>query len=150
MTTNQQQNDEWQDCPSGEMSQLVKRLNSKQKRVQSAQLLKAATVCILLVAAGVFFTGSMLDSQPILDSQEPKYGGITCSQCKLHFASYRDHKTAAAPMEEALATSMATHLKDCNICRSFFEKTYPGVLSAEHTQRFALPVFAIARPVVAY
>jgi len=138
MSNNQPQHDQWNDCPAGELSQLANRLNARKQRVRRTQLLGKASAFMLLVACGVFVVGFALDPGG------PRYGNITCSECKSHFVAYHANETNAEQMEETLATSMATHLQKCERCRTLFGKTYPGVLSAELTQQSSIPMFAVA------
>ncbi|NOY40258.1 MAG: hypothetical protein GXP26_00275 [Planctomycetes bacterium] len=134
MSTNQQ-HDDWRDCPIGELSQMVGRLNAAQRQARMKQLYGKAAACVLLVAVGVFAVGTVLSS---------RYGGITCPECQEHFVAFYDHQTKATAMDDALASSMTKHLENCGSCRSAFEKSYPGVLPAELSDQLAVPIFAVA------
>lgn len=137
MSSNQQ-HENWNECPPGELSQLAGRLNTSRQRARRKQLFTNTAACMLLVACGVFVVGSLIDTGG------PRFGGITCSECKANFVAYHGHKTEVAPIEDSLVNSMAIHLEQCQICRDFFEQTYPGVLSAEKSHQLLMPVFAVA------
>lgn len=134
MSTNQQ-HDDWHDCPTGELSQMVGRLNVAQRRARMKKFYGKAAACVLLVAVGVFAVGTVLSS---------RYGGISCPECQEHFVAFYNHQTKAADMDDALVSSMTRHLEKCGGCRSAFEKNYPGVLPAELSDQLAVPIFAIA------
>ena len=138
MASNQPQNEQWQDCPAGELNQMVGRLNARQRQQRRKQIFTTAAACVLLVASGVFVAGTALDPGG------PRYGGITCDECKGHFVAFYEYKSNDGPFGEKLAASMKTHLEQCQPCRSLFESTYPGVLSAEISERQVIPVFAVA------
>lgn len=137
--------DDWNDRPQGELLRMVKRLNAKERRSRAKRLFGAATLCTLLVAAGVVSVGSLVDQRGNL------YGGITCEECRSHLAAYHDHvKEVALIADDALAESMKRHLADCHLCRSQFDQTYPGVLSAapRPALRQVMPMFAVSQHVM--
>jgi hypothetical protein len=144
MTDNQQKRDEWNDCPTGELRQMVGRLKATQQRARSKQLFSIASACMLLVGGGIFVIGSLLDTGSL------RYGGISCSECQANFAAYHDFKNEAASLDDSLATSMAAHLEQCQFCRNLFEQTYPGILSSEQPRYLTAPVFAVASATPSY
>ncbi len=134
MATNQQC-DDWRDCPPGELSQMVGRLNAAQRQARMKKFYGKAAACMLLVAVGMVAVGTVLSS---------RYGGISCPECQEHFVEFYNYRTKAAAMDDALASNMTKHLENCGRCRGAFEKNYPGVLSAERSDLLAIPIFAVA------
>jgi len=117
---------DWGDCPQGELSRMVRKLDASRARGRTKKLVQTSLLGTLLVAAGVVVGGSLLTSNRVAG-----YGGISCAECKSHFAEYHAHVTGAELLEDlGLATSMAGHLADCQSCKSRFDANYPGVLHA--------------------
>ncbi len=117
---------DWNDCPQGELSQMVRKLNVSQTRARSKKLVQTGLLGTLLVAAGVVVGGALF-----APGNTAGYGGISCTECKSHFAEYHAHLTGSELLEDlGLATSMAAHLVECQSCRSRFHENYPGVLQA--------------------
>ncbi len=139
MSANQHQNDNWHDCPAGELSQMVGRVNTSQRQARRKQLFGTAAACMLLVAVGVFSVGSVF-----APNGDFTFGGITCTECHENFAAFERYQTEAATMNQALALSMETHLEQCPRCGKAFEKTYPGILSSELSNQPTMPLLAIA------
>ena len=128
MPSEQEPHDFWDECPPGELSRMVQRLENAQRRKRTRDLFGVAVLSMLLVSGGVILFGTLSSSNT---PQGYIYGGISCGECKSHFADYHDHLTGAALMADAkLSESMATHLADCGLCRSRFDRAYPGVLNA--------------------
>ncbi len=144
---------DWNDCPQGELSQMVCKLEASQTRARSKKLVQTGLLGTLLVAAGVVVSGSLLTSNGTRG-----YGGISCAECKSHFAEYHAHQTGSELLEDlGLATSMAAHLAECQSCRSRFNENYPDVLQAEISIsmrptmiRNPLPLLAVSRQPVPY
>ncbi len=137
---------DWDDCPQGELSQMVRKLGASQTRARNRKLFQTGVVSMVLVACGVVVVGSMTGSNSM------SLGGITCSECVSSFAEYHAHVTGVKPLEDSkLATSLATHLAHCQMCQSRFNENYPGVLesvsSASPRPRVhnLLPLLAVAR-----
>lgn len=123
MSIHPENQDEWNDCPAGELSRMASRLNLSQKRAHTRKLYRSSLLSMLLVAVGVVVVGSVLT--PISNH----YGGITCAECKSHFETYHSHLTGVAQIgDSALSSSMATHLANCGFCKEKFRQSYPGVL----------------------
>ena len=144
MSSDQEQFGDWNDCPQGELSRMVRKLDASQTRVRAKNLVRVGLLSMLLVAGGVVVGGSLLGPKSFT------YGGITCAQCSSHFAEYKDHVTGVALLEDlGLVRSMATHLAHCPLCRPRFNEAYPGVLqdtasvSKWSLPRGALPLLAV-------
>ena len=124
MSNDQENHDQWTDCPAGELSRMVTRLDASQSRARTRKLYQTGVLSMLLVAAGVVVAGSLFAPGG------NKYGGITCAECKSHFESYHGHLTGTAQIDDdGLTQSIATHLANCGFCQEFFKQSYPGVLN---------------------
>lgn len=113
--------DDWSACPAGALTMLGDRLRADHRRDQSAALMRNVVTFGVLLVAGVgaawWIGGSMLP------------GGIACTTCHANFAAYQAHLTGGAAMDTEMASSMSDHLAVCPICRSEFNKQFPGLLS---------------------
>lgn len=116
---------DWDACPQGELSQMVRGLDAAQSRARNRKLYKIGTLSMLLVACGIVVGGSFVEQNGL------QGGGITCTECGSHFAEYHGHITGEGQLNDlTLASSMAAHLAGCSHCRSRFNKDYPGVLES--------------------
>ncbi|MCG8448088.1 MAG: hypothetical protein MI725_00730 [Pirellulales bacterium] len=114
---------DWDVCPTGELSQMAARLDAAQRRASRNRLYGGTLACTALFAVVVLSVGSFLNSDGV------KHGGIGCRECMSNFAAYHDHLTEANLLADAkLIASMATHLEKCDLCRGEFNAAYPGVL----------------------
>jgi len=146
MSGDQNGNDVWNDCPRGELSQMVRKLDAAQSLTRTKKLVQTGLLSMLLVAGGVVAGGVLFSSNSM------NFGGITCTECQGHFAEYHGHMTGSELLEDlGLVKSMETHIANCQSCRGRFDENYPGVLSASisiSTQpviRRPLPLLAISR-----
>ncbi len=122
------QSDEWQQCPSGELTKMVHRLDASQRRSRNRQVLRTATMSTALFAGVVIALGSWMSAR------DASYGGISCSQCRDGMAEYHSSVAGEFKMaDSAFATSMRTHLNQCTFCRSRFEALYPEPGTARTT-----------------
>jgi len=140
--------DDWETCPKGALTHMVRQLNVHQQRTRMKQLLGAATLSMVLIAGGVIALGSWLG--PANPQKEFKYGGIFCSECCSHFAAYHDYLAdGKTSMDATLVKSMAVHLAQCGRCRKQFNTRYPEVAINEASVatwsplRSVLPLFAV-------
>ncbi|NOY29262.1 MAG: hypothetical protein GXP28_03515 [Planctomycetes bacterium] len=138
---------DWNNCPQGELSRMVRKLDASRARTRTKKLVQTSLLGMLLVAAGVVVSGSLLTS-----NSEGGYGGISCAECKSHFVEYHAHITGSELLEDlGLASSMAVHLADCRFCQSRFNASYPGVLqvgisiSTQPMIRSPMPLLAVSR-----
>jgi len=145
MSSNQETYGDWNDCPQGELSRMVRRLDASKTSARNKKLVRTGMLSMLLVASGVVVSGSLLTPSSFT------YGGITCAQCKSHFAEYNGYMTGSALLEDmGLVKSMATHLASCPICRPRFNEMYPGVLqdvasiSTRPVVRNSFPLLAVS------
>ncbi len=145
MSGNQNRNDDWNDCPQGELSQMVRKLDAAQSLTRTKKLVQTGFLSMLLVAGGVVAGGVLFTSNSMT------YGGISCTECQGHFAEYHGHMTGSELLEDlGLVKSMDAHLAICQYCHDRFNENYPGVLSAsisistQHVIR-SLPLLAVSR-----
>lgn len=129
MVTKRESSDDWEVCPSGELTRMVVRLDARGRRARARQLAGAAGLSAAVVAVAVIVGGSLSDGGR---AGRPHYGGISCATCNDHFANYHAHLTGDQPLADAaLVASMETHLAKCDLCGPKFEMNYPGVLTAD-------------------
>ena len=145
MSTNQDSNDLWEECPRGEFARMVSRLNRSSRRDQVRQFSTTVAVSAVITGAAVLYWGVFIQDG------HPQFGGITCAECKDNMADYRDFLVDQVPLKDpALASSMEGHLTECPLCRPYFESLYPGVLTAWHDlnrplQNRLIPLLATTR-----
>jgi len=136
--------DDWQACPPGEITRLVNRLNSRERRARFGQLATTGLVSMLLFAAGAILFGGFVAYE------EPTYGGIACTDCLAHAAAYHDHLVGSETVADVeLIGKIKTHLEMCSCCRAKFHQAYPDIpldqlATTELRFRPFLPTLAIA------
>ena len=115
---NPKQSDSWQDCPQGEVGNLVSSL-CRQKRNQ--RIVRGTAVigfAVMLIAVG--FTLSHFMSQPtdpLLQGKGPRYAGICCEKVQLYGKEY-----LAGTLDTKISHHIDGHLEECKHCRTKFEK----------------------------
>ncbi len=146
-----QNDDQWDACPGGELTQMVHRLDASQRRARSKQVFKTALVSTAVFACVVLAFGS------VVGSVGPQYGGISCSYCRNHLAEYHPHVAGELVHQNAaFVASMKTHLEKCKLCRGKFNVMYPELsIAASTANRPAIefvvrPMFAIGQRVALY
>lgn len=105
--TDQQDSQQWQPCPPGEVGNLVARLRRtrRQDRLQKAA---AGLVCVAIVAvAGLY-------AIPRFGRSEPTYGGIACSEVQELAEQYM-----AGQLDEDRLGQIDVHLEACEHCQQF-------------------------------
>lgn len=135
-----QQQEPWEPCAGGEISQMVKRLNSVERRQRVRQLASTGLLSMALFAVGAIVIGGFVVYQ------EPQFGGIGCTECLSHAAEYRDHVTGVTLMADLqLADKIAIHFQKCKCCRMKFNEAYPDVtLAAIGSENLLLPANRLA------
>ena len=130
---------------------MVGMLNASKARARTKKLVRTGLMIMLLVAGGVVV------GESLLTQNNSRYGGISCAECKSHFAEYNGHVTGRELLENLdLVSSMAAHLASCQSCQFQFNENYPGLLqevasvSALPTIRNSFPLLVASRRPVFY
>ena len=127
----------WEECPAGELTQMVTRLDAAEQRRRSKQIYGTALI------STVVFAGVVLAMGTFFDSGTTNYGGIDCAYCRNHLAEYFPHLNGDAVLEDAqFVASMKTHLEKCTFCRAKFRSLYPN-FELSH-RRATRPVLTVA------
>jgi hypothetical protein len=117
-----QPSDSWQACPEGEFTQLVHRLDSRERAARRKQVFSIALASTAAFAALVLVVGL------VLGPGGPNFGGISCAECREQMAEYAPHAAGKiVHQDQDLVRSMQTHLKHCDFCRDKFQAMYPEV-----------------------
>jgi len=111
----------WEVCPTGELTQMVHRLDASQRRARSKQVYGTALVSTGVFACVVLALGSFMGPSG------NHYGDISCSTCRNHIPDYALHLTGELVLENVdLVASMKTHLEKCSFCRARYNALYPN------------------------
>ncbi len=135
---------EWDSCPAGELTRMVRRIDAAHRRKQTFELARTGMFSMLLVACGVLVFGNFFVARDFT------FGGISCTECVQHFPAYHDHLKGEVAVEDVeLLASLETHLAKCERCQSNFRKMYSDVALDQLTGstlqfRPLLPNFAVA------
>lgn len=122
MSENHPNAEHWQECPPGELTQMVTRLDRSQRRARHRKLAGVVLGSSAAYAAVVLALGSWMSSQGTI------FGGISCSYCVDHFEAYSEHLQSIRVSDDAeFLASMRTHIEKCALCRSKFQSRFPGV-----------------------
>ena len=114
----------WNDCPPGQLTGMVARLNTSRRNAQLRKFYRTAAgslvVAAIAILAGVYLT------------TDSHLAGLSCQQCKAQFETYRSHLTDG-PQEPIapIIRQVAAHLQKCTFCRRAFQKAYPGLLDEQ-------------------
>lgn len=143
--------DQWDACPTGELSQMVDRLDAVQRRARSKQIYGTALASTAVFAVVVLALGSFFEPSG------SNYGGINCAYCRNHLPDYYPHLTGEVELDDAeFVASMKVHLEKCTFCRAKFRSLYPDFdLSRTSATRPAiviatLPQFTMGRSSLLY
>jgi len=124
----------WQECPPGEVSQLVGRLRARRQRQTLRQVaLGVAGLCLVLIA------GNSLVHR-VLSPAGPNFGGITCSEVTRNAEAY-----VAGNLDAELVRRIDSHLDSCLYCRSIIERMQEQGESAPVARQETAP---LASPVL--
>jgi len=111
-TEHKQPDSDWQECPTGEVGQLVSRLRTRRRRQTLTQAAVGVTGLCLLVVAGFF----AIPSATVTEG-EPSYGGITCSEVRRQAVAY-----VSGTLDQLIAEKIKSHLDECGSCRRRIEQ----------------------------
>ncbi len=141
-----QQDDQWDVCSPGELTQMVHRLDASQHRQRTRQVFRTGVISTAVFACVVMALGS------IVGFGGSNYGDISCAFCRGHLAEYRPHVAGELIHQDAtFVASMETHLENCRFCRGKFNEMYPNLSTASTastrpTFEFAMqPMFALGQ-----
>ena len=70
--------DDWQPCPSGEISRLARSLRRKRRQRWTVLVVAPSLLVVAVMAIGLWLPVGIKDRIP----SEPTYGGIACSQVR--------------------------------------------------------------------
>ena len=135
MSKEKENSDSWEACPPGELSQMVHRVDARQRGARRKQVLKTAMMSTAVFACVVLALG--LFAGPAGSN----YGNISCSYCRDHMAEYAPHLSGELVSgvsgelvsgellhEDAnFVANMKVHLEKCPFCGDRFEYLYPGL-----------------------
>ena len=134
-STEDRQPELWDVCESGELTNMVHRLDVKQRRARRRKALSTAFVSTSAVAFAVVALGTFMNQSNL------KYGGLTCLFCRGHFAEFQAHHAGQSVHEDAnFIKNMSLHLKDCNPCRDEFNLRYPKTPFASVSAHRMIPI----------
>ena len=105
------ENQKWDQCPAGELSQLNQQLKSREARSLSERRLVAAGVFIVLLSP--IFLWSINSLQPGADS----VADISCEEVETHLVSFSNEE-----LDEELMQRIQHHLVICPKCKEHFEE----------------------------
>ena len=103
--------DEWQPCPSGQITGMVQRLQAARRSRAVRRAIVPAAGVLLFAAAGFYFS----QSQPGGMFFQP--GGLSCDEVQRHLPAY-----AKGKVSPELSRQLEEHLADCPECRKMHEK----------------------------
>ena len=114
-------NQDWDACPTGELTRLGDGLRMKAAKHQRAQSIRLGglVTALLLVA----FVGYQVTTGALAPGEQ-----ISCQACANMFDEYHAHLTTAESMGATELEQMEGHLAYCKKCRDAFETTYPGIM----------------------
>ena len=104
MNQNNENHDEWQACPPGEVGRLVDGLQDRNRSLAVQRRMVAAALLLMTAFTGYYFVG-------VLPNAEPNYGGIVCS----HLMELAPQFLAGTLDAEA-SSRIETHRKHCKHC----------------------------------
>lgn len=120
----------WQDCPEGEIGDLVGQLNRKDRNQKILRIASGSTVGLCLFLGVAFFLNSSNRIQNPNDPSEPNFGGITCSSVLESLVAYQ-----SGSLNRDTSSQIDKHLKSCPHCRKVYEEAESAKTAALIRQR---------------
>ena len=105
--------DEWRECPRGELERMVERLEALRTARRRRQIV--VTSAVIAMVGAVVVGGRQL----WIGSSEFEYGGIACSDVAVLMANY-----SAGSLDEDLAEKVRLHLHECQQCGPKFQRMF--------------------------
>lgn len=110
-TKNSRENEHWEPCPPGELSRMVERSRSAQRK-RSLVRRGGVTTALLLLAVSIWQFSADSGGGNVTD-----FGGITCSEVQAAIP-----ELLSDDLDEEKAQQMKDHLAYCGKCRSKAEQ----------------------------
>lgn len=105
---------DWDACPAGEVSGMVRRV---QKRWQNLQKLQWASGALLVVIAGLLIAEFSVPTTSGSGSSQNRQATISCGDLKKHADDYITGEISAE-----LKSQIDAHLEDCPHCPEFMKQ----------------------------
>ena len=115
MSDQSNSSDEWQPCPSGQITGMVQRLQAAQRSRAVRRAIVPAAGVLLFVAAGFYFSQSQPGGMLFLP------GGLSCGEVQKHLSA--DPKPPVSP---EFSKRLEEHLADCPECRKKMHEKMGG------------------------
>lgn len=116
MDANKVTNDQWNACGTGEVQQLVGRLQTRRRMRTARRAGAAAAGLLLLLSAGYFLADGSSKTVPNAGVPDHEINGIVCSEVLEHAEEYM-----AGTLDDDLQARIRGHLKSCAYCRERIE-----------------------------
>ncbi len=116
---------QWGECPSGELHSLARRLRAQHSRRRAVKVSQYGALGLVVIGA-FFVTSGLINARRV----PAVLAHLNCRECHEHFEAYHLHLAGTQPMDVQLAERMRAHLLHCKRCRLAFEKQYPDVAIA--------------------
>jgi len=106
MNQNNENHNEWQACPPGEVGRLVDGLQDRRRALAAQRRTVAAALLLMMAFTGYYFVG-------VLPNAEPNYGGIVCSRLQELAPQY-----LAGTLDAETSGRIDVHQQHCKHCRN--------------------------------
>ena len=117
-------NDQWNDCPPGELHAMVGRLRGRQRRLAISKAMSASAAVVLLVTAGVLLT-----SNPFGPEMPAR---IACHDVQAAMGDYIADRVAPD-----LRHRIDAHLVECETCHEYHRREKENAAGIETAARVA-------------
>ncbi|MEK6238887.1 MAG: hypothetical protein N2C14_29580 [Planctomycetales bacterium] len=121
MTVDHRQPDDWEPCPSGELTRMVGGIQGRRRRKIFFQVCNGATVGLLLLAVGLAYLRPF--DSPADFHDDPRFKAISCQEVQSLVGPMGQGEVDAATVQH-----VQDHLKVCPVCRDFADQ----MARAEH------------------
>jgi hypothetical protein len=104
MNQNNENHNEWQACPPGEVGRLVDGLLNRNRALAAQRRTVAAVLLLMTAFTGYYFVG-------VLPNSDPNYGGIVCSRLMELAPQF-----LAGTLDAETSGRINVHRKHCKHC----------------------------------